>query len=596
MTSIISSVSWIAQGKCAQHPHRTNLTDDDEIARISALTGMHFQDAQTQVEEMKKAAEGMGQDDEWEDDDGSEDEAMSEDESSSTKSKTEEGKPAEGADVKMDDDPDDLARYKLDNYDDEQPQGTLGALSNIKGLTFYRNNDEDPYVTLKDDEDAKSDASREELEIYPSDNLIVVAKAEDEVPQLDAYVYAPEDANLYVHHDLMLPSFPLCLEWLDFKPAAYADDGDEPQLLPRGEPGAHGSYIAVGTMDPEIEIWSMDVVEAAFPDAILGRRDLTKDLGMPMGTGKKKRRQQAKRVANSTHHVDAVLGLSWNRVARSILASVSADKTVKLWDLTRPTSGKHGAALRSYDNVHSDKIQAVAWDTSGSSAGSVGADAAATLLTGSFDGSLRVFDTRSPEAGVFAKVASDVESVQWDPWHSNQFLASMENGLVQAFDKRNLRTGSAAEAKSLSAGAAEALWTLSAHESACTSIQLNPLVPGCLLTAGADRQTKLWSLTDAMGTGNMTPQSISMVTSRDLDAGRVFSASFSPNDPMTIACAGSKGVLRIWDALSNVGVRKTFGDRLDKVLTPQQRQRLEAGASDEIIKVADEGVDEEEDE
>ena len=35
---------------------------------------------------------------------------------------------------------------------------------------------------------------------------------------------------------------------------------------------------------------------------------------------------------------------------------------------------------------------------------------------------------------------------------------------------------------------------------------------------------------------------------------------------MTVAVAGSKGVLRVWDALANVGVRKTFGDRLKKVL------------------------------
>lgn len=594
MTSIISSVAWIAQGKSAQHPHKTNLTDDDEIARISALTGMHFQDAQAQVEEMKKAAEGMGEDDGWEDEEeGSDEEGMSE----GIQKNSSEADPATG-DVKMADDPDDLSRYNLDHYDEEKPQGTLGALGNIKGLTFYRNNDEDPYITLNDADDANSEASREELEIYPSDNLIVVAKAEDEVPQLDAYVYAPEDSNLYVHHDLMLPSFPLCLEWLDFKPAIYAEDSEEPQMLPNGQPGAQGSFMAVGTMDPEIEIWSMDVVEAAFPDAILGRKDLTNQLDMPKGTGKKKRRQKAQRVANPTHHVDAVLGLSWNRVARSILASASADKTVKLWDLTRPTSGKHGSALRSYDSIHSDKIQAVAWDTSGSSVGSVGTSAAATLLTGSFDGSLRVFDTRSSDAGVFAKVASDVESVQWDPWHANQFLASMENGIVQAFDARNMRTGSAADAKSLAPGAGtEALWTLSAHESACTSIQLNPLIPGCLLTGGADRQAKIWSLSDAVGTGNAKPQSINLVASRDLEAGRVFSANFSPNDPMTIACAGSKGVLRIWDALSNVGVRKTFGDRLQKVLTPEQRQRLEQGGPQgEIITVADEGVDEEEEE
>ena len=75
--------------------------------------------------------------------------------------------PRPSADTKQDDD--DLAKYNLDNYDDEDSEepGTsrflieisvhitlrpeaMGPFSNIKGLTYYRNNDEDPYITLKE--------------------------------------------------------------------------------------------------------------------------------------------------------------------------------------------------------------------------------------------------------------------------------------------------------------------------------------------------------------------------------------------------------------------------------------------------------------
>jgi len=44
--------------------------------------------------------------------------------------------------------------------------------------------------------------------------------AQDDVSTLELWVYEEaetlgEDANVYVHHELMLPAFPLCLAWLD---------------------------------------------------------------------------------------------------------------------------------------------------------------------------------------------------------------------------------------------------------------------------------------------------------------------------------------------------------------------------------------------
>ncbi|KDN44122.1 WD40 repeat-like protein [Tilletiaria anomala UBC 951] len=599
MASLISAIHWVPRGRAAQYPQRTNLNSEEEVARISALTGLHFQDAQKQLEEAQKAAQGMGKaDEEWEDEEGSDgddDEKMSDDAGEQGKVKNQGD--GEG-DAAMDEDLDGLSRFKLDDYDKEESGGTLGAFSNIKGLTFHRNNDEDPYITMKDD-DADSQDSREALEVYPTDNLIIAAKTEDDISQIDAYLYSSSDSNIYVHHDLMLPSFPLCLEWLDYRPAAFtssADQNDAPVQM-EGAAGAKagdvGNFIAVGTMDPEIEIWSMDVVEACFPDAILGRKDLTEGLNAPLGTGKKKKRQMRARVPNPTHHVDAVLGLSWNRTARNILASASADTTVKLWDLSRPCSGEHGSALRSFDKVHTDKVQSVQWNTSGSSSGAGAGSAATVLLTGSFDGTLRVFDSRSPEAGVFAKVDSDVECVKWHPWKENHFLASLESGLLQSFDARMLSNGSAHSAQS-----STALWTLSAHTGACTSFDVNTLIPGCIVTAGSDRQTKVWSLTDGVAEdiGDARPANISLVANRDLDAGKIFSVAFSPDEAMTVAVAGSKGVLRVWDAFANVGVRKTFGDRL-KALSKDKIPALdgpEPSRGDGVVKLADEDDEEEE--
>lgn len=42
----------------------------------------------------------------------------------------------------------------------------------------------------------------------------------------------------------------------------------------------------------------------------------------------------------------------------------------------------------------------------------------------------------------------------------------------------------------------------------------------------------------------------------------MFSAVWSPDDPLTLAAAGSKAKLQIWDVGANFGVRKAFESKL----------------------------------
>jgi len=97
-----------------------------------------------------------------------------------------------------------------------------------------------------------------------------------------------------------------------------------------------------------------------------------------------------------------------------------------------------------------------------------------------------------------------------------------------------------------------------------------------------DKMVKIWNIQDEETEGSKgRKREISLVTSRDLGLvshpaytnspltclkGKVFTARFSPDPetPLTIAAAGSKANIQIWDIASNAGARKAFGDRLRK--------------------------------
>ena len=291
---------------------------------------------------------------------------------------------------------DDLKEYDLEHYDDDDQNqegegDTMAIFGNIKSLVYHESNADDPYITMQEqDED---DDERDELQILATDNLILAARIEDDVAHLEVYVYEDEADNLYVHHDIMLPAIPLAVEWLD---------------LPVGKVGVDkegkGNFVAVGTMDPDIELWDLDIIDGMYPNAILGQysEDSTKS------DKPKKKKKKKPRKANDDYHVDAVLSLAANRHHRNLLASSSADKTVKLWDLNTTKCAK------SY-LFHIDKACSLAWHPKEST----------VLLSGSYDRTVVAADMRAPDASLPRwGVESDVETVKWDPHDSNFFYAS----------------------------------------------------------------------------------------------------------------------------------------------------------------------------
>jgi len=366
------------------------------------------------------------------------------------------------------------AEYGLENYDEE---GAIMTGAGMTGLAYFASNDEDPYISLKEaDEDEEEDSM-----IRKTDNMFVIGKMEEEYSSLDVYVFNEEEGSLYVHHDILLESFPLCLEWLSYDPGAE---------------GKTGNYVAVGTMEPDIQIWDLDVVDTIEPAFILG------------GKKKKKKKKKKKPVADIElkGHTDAVLSLSWNKNLTKCMASASADQTVLLWDMST------GACVHTFKH-HTDKVQSISWHPV----------EAQSLLTGAFDKTAAVVDCRSPDVLRWS-LSGECEQVVWDHFSPYHFFVSTDDGVVSYFDFRTTTP----------------VFKVHAHDQEVTGVSLSKSIPSCFTTVSADETLKVWSYKDNK------PQ---CVLSRDMKMGGLNFVTSCPDIGLTYALGGQKDGLRVMDLL-----------------------------------------------
>ena len=214
IVTMITAISWIPRGAARARPVRFELNQED-LDRIKQLAAKEKADVQEDEERSRSLKVGDEDDD-----------------------------------VDISDLPPEL---HMDEYDDDDA-GDIEV------------DDDDAFDVIDDGyaayalEAESEDEDAEDDEILPTDKLFAAAITEDEYSHLEVNVLT-DDGNLYVHHDITLPEFPLCLAWLDCPP--HRTDANTQSTV--------GNFIAVGSFAPAIEIWNLDVLDPLEPSATLGK-------------------------------------------------------------------------------------------------------------------------------------------------------------------------------------------------------------------------------------------------------------------------------------------------------------------------------------
>ncbi|KAG1689102.1 Periodic tryptophan protein 1 [Nymphon striatum] len=561
--NFIPCVTWIRRGVSKEIPDEVKLEKED-LKRI--LSGTAADIAELEIVDDN-------------DNNSNEEEESNDEEVEEVEEKVKNDEISEND--KEDDDDDFMEKYDLDNYDDPQNDADGDSFAHLKSVTCFASNDEDPYITVKEDE---SDEDEEDNKrIKPIDNLIVVGHVDQDTSVLEFHIYNEEEQQLYIHHDILLPAYPLCVEWLDYDP-----DDESP-----------GNFIAVGSMLPQIDIWDIDIVNTLEPSFTLGK--------------KKKKKKNSNKKSKPEGHTDAVLALSWNKIVRNVLASGSADFRALLWDLqtkkcvtkikdhkekvqtlqfhpfeaqtlltgscdssqkrkvpengdvsrkTARCSAQQVAAILDSDDEEtlcfdedymSDELETDSDDnfcndndSERDSDNENPADnlpvrpvIAHNLDSGWNKKTAKLFDCRNTSQGAKSwSFNSEVEKVLWNHFDPYHFLVSTDTGLVHYMDVRS----------------EVPVFDIKAHSESITGLSLSNHCPGCLMTVSTDQSFKVWDIFDSQ------PECI---LEHDFRLGQMYCLSTCPDNPFVIASGGDnkENNFVVWDIRQFDSVVKRFGDR-----------------------------------
>ncbi|KAK0399892.1 hypothetical protein QR680_003260 [Steinernema hermaphroditum] len=382
--------------------------------------------------------------------------------------------------------------YKMEDYDKEESKDDREGL---RGIACYANNSDDPYMTNVVDSDNESDAG--DLEIKENDNLVAALKCEEDESALVCYLYNHDEKDWYVHHHYDLPSPALHVERILFDP---------------GTDNRKGNLVAVGSIEGDITIWDLDILDLA---------ESVVTLGTPKSERNKKGKKKAKKP-QSKGHEQAVLSLAWNELMPHVLASGGADSQLLLWDLER---AEMSTALGRFKGM----AQTLAWHPTEK----------AILLTGSMDGTVTVVDCATMN-GVLTGAwrfgnNSEINKVKWDTFNSTCAYIACEDGYIRYVDTRALT---------------KPIYSVKAYDGhAVESLSLNYMVKDLFVTVG-ENTLSVWK---------NEPTGCTLAHSEELDLGTLHTVEFCPDVPSVVIVGGElNGLIKPIDISLFSGVRAVF--------------------------------------
>ncbi len=498
---MISALTWVPPGACRAHPKRYDVSQEERAA-------MSADEREDSMVDDGEENEDGGHQDEYE----AEMEILKMDEYDDKDSGLYLGHDDSEDDAERDYDIESNKSDKSNSGEEEAFGGAAAEISmNFSEMSGALAN------TIEQDDDLLRGEEESDAEIKASDAVLLVANTEeDEFSFLEMHIYDQESGALYTHHDITLPEIPLCLEWLGASPCGTDTGGIT------GNDAGTASFVAVGTFQPGIELWNLDVVDPLEPTAILGGASSQTGSFVPgqkkKETKKKKKKEKGGRPEPSGGHSDSVLCLKWNTYQKQALASASADTTVKIWDITTQDCVET-------ISCHTDKVLGCTWHPLESS----------VIATAGFDRQVLVSDVRAPprslsEAVMAIPLMADPDDIQWDPHNGSNLVVGTENGRIVCYDVRKAGPG------------VTPLYEFQAHENdGIGGMSFSPHKPGLLATCSPDQTVKLWDVDNL--TEHRMPQCLG---SKDMSVGGLFGVQWYMGTPHLLATGGSGGQVALW--------------------------------------------------